>query len=129
MGMTTTARTAIVVADTEGVITSWSTGAERLFGHHADDAIGQSLDLIVPPEHREAHWAGFRRAMATGVCGLDRQTTNLPVAHRDGGQRVVPARFVFLVDPRDVVVGAMAISAEPAGGDEAWGPVLALEAG
>ena len=95
----------------------------------ADEAVGRSLDLIVPPEHREAHWAGFHRAIATGVCHLDRQATNLPVVHGDGGRRVLPGRFVFLVDPRDVVVGAMAIYAEPAGDEEAWGAVLPLEAG
>ncbi|MET0579633.1 MAG: PAS domain S-box protein [Ilumatobacteraceae bacterium] len=129
MGTTATDRTGIVMADTEGVITSWNAGAERLFGHRADDAIGQSLDLIVPPEHREAHWAGFHRAIATGDCRLDRQATNLPVVHGDGSRRVLPGRFVFLVDPRDAVVGAMAIYAEPAGAEEAWGAVLPLEAG
>ena len=127
--MTATARTGIVVADTDGVITSWSAGAEHLLGHRAEDAVGRSLDLIVPPEHREAHWAGFHRAVSTGDCRLDRQATNLPLVHGDGGQRVVPGRFVFLVDPRDVVVGAMAIFAEPAGAEEAWGAVLPLEAG
>jgi len=127
--MTATTRTGIVMADTDGVITSWSPGAERLLGHRADEAIGRSLDLIVPPEHREAHWAGFHRAIATGDCHLDRQATNLPVVHPDGNRRVLPGRFVFLLDPREVVVGAMAIDAEPAGADEAWGAVLPLEAG
>jgi PAS domain S-box-containing protein len=124
---TTTAPTGIVMADTAGVITAWSAGAERLLGHPAADAVGRSLDLIVPEAYRAAHWTGFRRAVATGVCRLDRQATNLPVLHRDGGLRVLPARFVFLVDARDVVVGAMAIYAEPAGGEEAWGAVLPLD--
>jgi len=82
--MTATARTGIVVTDTDGVITSRSTGAEHLLGHRAADAVGQ---------------------------------------------RVAPGRFVFLGDPREVVVGAMAIFAEPAGAEEAWGAVLPLGAG
>jgi PAS domain S-box-containing protein len=119
--------TGIVVADTDGVITWWSAGAQRLLGHAPADAIGHTLDLIVPEAYREAHWAGFRRAIATGECRLDRAATNLPVLHRDGSERVVPARFVFLTDARDAVVGAMAIYAEPVGGEQPWGAVLPLE--
>ena len=119
------AAAAIVLADTTGTITSWNHGAEVLFGHRAADAVGRSLDLIVPPAYREAHWAGFRRAMATGECRLDRAATNLPVLHADGGERVLPARFVFLTDARDQPVGAMAIYAEPAGDEQVWGPILA----
>src|SRR5688500_6317108 len=62
---------AVVLADTAGRITAWDPGAERLFGHPAAHAVGCSLDLIVPPELRTAHWAGFHRAMATGTCRLD----------------------------------------------------------
>lgn len=125
--MGTTERTGIVVADTDGVISWWSEGAELLFGHTPADAVGRTLDLIVPEAYREAHWAGFRKAIATGECRLDRAATNLPVLHRDGGERVLPGRFVFLTDARDVVVGAMAIYAEPAGGEQPWGAVMALE--
>jgi PAS domain S-box-containing protein len=115
---------AVVLADTEGRITAWNDGAERLFGHVARDALGRTLDLIVPPEHRAAHWAGFHRAMETGHCRLDRAATNLPVLHADGGVRVLPARFTFLTDGRDVPVGALAVYADPAGGEQVWGPVL-----
>lgn len=115
---------AVVMADTTGTITAWSAGAERLFGHTAADAVGSSLDLIVPPELRDAHWTGFRRAMATAVCALDRAATNLPVLHADGDVRLFPGRFVFLTDARDAPVGAVAVYADPAGGEEAWGAVL-----
>ena len=115
---------AVVLADTAGRITAWDPGAERLFGHPAAHAVGCSLDLIVPPELRTAHWAGFHRAMATGTCRLDRAATNLPVLHADGSVRVLRARFVFLTDARDEPVGAAAVYGEPVGGEEAWGPVL-----
>jgi PAS domain S-box-containing protein len=119
---------AVVVADTEGRIVSWDAGAERLFGHAAADALGRSLDLIVPPAFRERHWAGFRRAMATGECHLDRAATNLPVLHADGSERLLPARFVFLTDARGSAAGAAAVYAEPTGGEQAWGPILSEEA-
>jgi two-component system CheB/CheR fusion protein len=41
---------AIMTADREGRITSWNKGAERMFGHTEDEAIGQKLDMIYSPE-------------------------------------------------------------------------------
>ena len=122
--MGTTTPTGFVVADTDGVIGWWSAGAEPLLGYAPAEAVGRPLDLIVPEAYRPAHWAGFHRAMETEVCRLDRAATNLPVLHRDGGERVLPARFVFLTDARDAAVGAMAIYAEPVGGEEPWGAIL-----
>ena len=58
---------AIVIADRDGAIRVWTAGAERMFGYSAADAIGQPLDLIVPEDYRQAHWAGFNRAMAAGT--------------------------------------------------------------
>jgi len=117
---------ALVVADVDGHIVHWSAGATELFGHAADDALGEPVDLIVPAEYRDRHWAGFRRAMATGECRLDGAATNLPTLHRDGTIRMIPGRFDFLVDPRGTPIGAAAIYAAPAGGEEAWGPIVEL---
>jgi DNA polymerase family A len=58
----TTMEPALVFAEVTGVIRIWNSGAEALFGHRAEDVVGQTLDLIVPPEYRERHWAGFRAA-------------------------------------------------------------------
>lgn len=121
--------TAVVLADTAGNITGWDAGAERMFGHAASDAVGQRLDLIVPPTYREAHWVGFRRAMADGECRLDGAATNLPVLCADGAVRLFPGRFVFLVDARGTPAGALAVYAEAVGGEEAWGPVLPASGG
>ena len=87
---------AIVLSDTEGLIRYWNDGAERFFGYSAAEAEGQSLDLIVPREYRERHWAGFCNVIRTGECKLGRAATNLPVMCNDGTVRVFPARFVFL---------------------------------
>jgi PAS domain S-box-containing protein len=57
---------AIVFADREGVIHFWNPGAERIFGFTAEEAIGRSLDLIIPEPQRARHWDGFRRVMKTG---------------------------------------------------------------
>src|SRR5262245_54733510 len=54
---------AIVAADAEGRIVFWNPGAERIFGYRAPDAIGRSLDIIIPERLRAAHWEGYRRVM------------------------------------------------------------------
>ncbi len=57
---------AVVATDRDGIIGLWNPGAQRIFGYHADEALGQSLDLIIPERLRARHWEGFRRVMATG---------------------------------------------------------------
>jgi len=114
---------AVVMGGPDGRIRFWSAGAEELFGYTASEAVGQSLDLIVPEPFRARHWAGFNRAMSTGECKLDRAATNLPVRCKDGSVLAFPARFVFLTDARDEVVGAMGIYAARDGSEQPFGPV------
>ena len=61
------ARDAIIFADREGVIRLWNSGAEDIFGYNASEAVGQTLDLIIPERFRQRHWEGYRKVMATGV--------------------------------------------------------------
>jgi PAS domain S-box-containing protein len=81
----------VIVADTSGVITEWNHAAETLFGYRADEAVGQSLDLVVPEHWRQAHWAGFHRALkepkGKALPG------DLPVRCADGKARNGQARF------------------------------------
>jgi PAS domain S-box-containing protein len=102
---------AIVVADATGTIHLWSPGAETLFGYTAREAVGRSLDLIVPESSRARHWDRFHAAMRTGTSRLDGSATELPVLRKDGTVVAFPARFIFLRDGRDEAVGAMALFA------------------
>jgi len=70
---------AMVVSDTDGVIVSWYQAAEELTGHSAAAAVGSSLDLIVPTEYRQRHWAGFHAAMASGKARAEGAAANIPV--------------------------------------------------
>ena len=58
---------AIIFADREGVIRLWNRAAEELFGFSREQAVGQTLDIIVPDLFREGHWRGFRSAIAVGA--------------------------------------------------------------
>ena len=57
---------AIIASDKDGIIRFWNPGAERIFGYPSSDAIGQSLDLIIPERQRARHWLGYHQVMATG---------------------------------------------------------------
>ena len=58
---------AIVACDRDGIVRFWNAGAARIFGFGADEAIGRSLDLIIPERLRARHWHGWRETMATGT--------------------------------------------------------------
>ena len=60
---------AIVYARADGGIGFWNAGAEALFGHSPEDALGKRVDLIVPEEYRAMHWAGFARAIGSAWRG------------------------------------------------------------
>jgi len=98
---------AVVVTDTDGTITSWNDGAEALFGHARADAVGRPVDLIVPEHLRDAHWAGFRRAMAEPR--VRDMAADLPVSCADGEVRTFAGRLLVLSDGLGVALGAMAV--------------------
>lgn len=98
---------AIIVADTGGTIRQWNNGAEALFGYPAAVAIGASLDLVVPEHLRDAHWAGFRRAMADPQ--VKDLAADLPVRCADGELRTFAGRLLVLSDGLGTAVGAVAV--------------------
>lgn len=57
---------AVIYADRGGMIRFWNDGAVRIFGFSAQEAVGQSLDIIIPERLRQRHWEGFNRMIETG---------------------------------------------------------------
>ncbi|MDP1840884.1 MAG: PAS domain S-box protein [Reyranella sp.] len=57
---------AIVYADAEGMIAFWNKGAERIFGFTEAEAVGKSLDIIIPNALRERHWTGYAETVRSG---------------------------------------------------------------
>ncbi|MER5884910.1 PAS domain S-box protein [Streptomyces sp. NPDC001941] len=98
---------AYVTADVHGIITQWSPGAELLFGHSAKDAVGRSVELIVPEEHRAAHSAGYSRAMEDPA--LSEVVLDVPALHSDGRTLTSPVRLIVLSDALGTALGALAV--------------------
>jgi len=75
---------AIVAADAEGRIIFWNPAAERIFGYARSEAIGRSLDLVIPERYRERHWAGYRNVMGSGQTRYGAQVLRVPALHKEG---------------------------------------------
>ncbi|MEB3366294.1 PAS domain S-box protein [Saccharopolyspora mangrovi] len=116
-------RSAVVVADTSGTIVHFNDVAELLFGHPSTEAVGASLDLIVPADFQQAHWAGFHRAMSTAQAELEGKAVHLPVVCHDGQIRVFPGVFGVLRDPYGHALGAVATYAAERAGAQPFTPV------
>jgi PAS domain S-box-containing protein len=99
---------AMIFADREGIIRVWNGAATRIFGHKAEDAVGQSLDLIVPERFREAHWAGFHRAMNDGATKYVGQSLPTRSMRDDGSSFYVELGFAVLLNAQGESVGALA---------------------
>ncbi|WP_203340726.1 putative bifunctional diguanylate cyclase/phosphodiesterase [Planococcus beijingensis] len=58
---------AIIVADHQGIILQWNSGAEAIFHYSKDEALGSNLEIIIPKPLREAHRKGLKRYLDTAV--------------------------------------------------------------
>ena len=101
---------AIVYADAAGMIRFWNASAERLFGYGAAEAVGRSLDLIIPEQLRGRHWEGFRRVMQTGKSRYGAgDLLGVPAQRKDGARLSVEFTIVPLRDAAGRMLGMAAI--------------------
>ncbi|MFY9696186.1 MAG: PAS domain S-box protein [Xanthobacteraceae bacterium] len=101
---------AIIAADRNGIIRLWNPGAERIFGHPSAEAIGCSLDLIIPDRLRERHWDGYRKTVTTGTSRYgDGDLLSVPALHKNGTTISVEFTIVPLKDDAGAMIGMAAI--------------------
>lgn len=101
---------AIIAADRDGLITFWNPGAERIFGHPADAAVGKSLDLIIPERLRDAHWRGYAEVMRTGQSRYGAgDLLSVPGIRSDGERVSLEFTIVPLPDPEGGLSGVVAV--------------------
>jgi PAS domain S-box-containing protein len=96
---------AIVAADGDGLIRLWNHGAQKIFGHPPDEALGCSLDLIIPETLRFRHWEGYHKVMATGETRYGDSLLAVPALHRDGRRLSIEFTVIPLHDSAGRMVG------------------------
>jgi PAS domain S-box-containing protein len=74
----------VVVCDAKGAIIVWNGACERIFGFTEQDALGQSLDIIIPERQRQRHWDGYDKTMATGQTRYGNDLLRVPALHKEG---------------------------------------------
>jgi PAS domain S-box-containing protein len=101
---------AVVATNRDGIISIWNPGAERIFGYTAAEALGQSLDLIIPERLRVRHWQGYRQVMQTGQSRYGHGDVLAVPSMRKGGQRIsVEFTIVPLKDDHGQMTGMAAV--------------------
>lgn len=106
----TSMQEAVVYADLGGIIRAWNRGAEAVFGFSADDAIGQSVDIIVPEKMRAAHWAGYNKAIAHGDTYSGRGARMTRALQKNGEALYVEMSFAMVRDAAGVMTGSIAVA-------------------
>jgi PAS domain S-box-containing protein len=100
---------AILFADREGKIRLWNSGAETMFGYTEKEALGQSLDLIVPERQRARHWEGWVKVMATGVTKYGRDPLAVPAMRKDSSRISIEFNVVLVRAESGELVGVAAM--------------------
>jgi PAS domain S-box-containing protein len=73
---------ASVTVDRKGIIRQWGDAVTEVVGYSADDAVGRSLNVVIPPALRPVHWWGFDQAMKSGR--LNKDLFKVPALCKDG---------------------------------------------
>jgi PAS domain S-box-containing protein len=99
----------VIVCDAAGTITVWNPASTRIFGFTAEEALGQSLDLIIPERQRQRHWDGYHKTMATGETRYGSDLLRVPALHKEGKPLSIAFTVAMLHDPDGKVSSIIAI--------------------
>jgi len=98
---------AVMVCDAKGAIVLWNPACERMFGYTEAEALGQSMDLIIPERLRKRHWEGYDKTMATGVTKYGSDVLRVPAVDKAGKSLSIAFTVAMLHAP-DGKVSAIA---------------------
>lgn len=116
---------AVIVCDAAGAITVWNPSATRIFGFTQEDAIGQSLDIIIPDRQRQRHWDGYHKTMATGETRYGTDLLRVPALHKEGKPLSIAFTVAMLHAPDGAVSAIVAIVRDET---VRWGEERAMKA-
>jgi PAS domain S-box-containing protein len=102
---------AVISTDKSGAVIRWNRACTALFGYSAEEAVGQSVDLIIPEHLRAAHWRGFEAAMTNGASRLEGRPTLTRALHKSGRRLYVEMTFAIVKGgSENDVLGAVAVA-------------------
>jgi PAS domain S-box-containing protein len=100
----------VLFADHDGIIRFWNAGCERLFGHTASEAVGQSLDIIIPEAQRARHWQGYAKTMRTGQTRYAAgDLLAVPAVRKDGTRISIEFSIIPFRDAESRMLGLGAV--------------------
>jgi PAS domain S-box-containing protein len=100
---------AILFANRSGIIDLWNMGAEEIFGYKKEEAVGKSLDLIIPEKLRQRHWEGYQSVMETGESRYGKELLKVPAIRKDGTSISVEFTIMLVQDRSNKILGTAAI--------------------
>jgi PAS domain S-box-containing protein len=100
---------AVIVCDAGGAITFWNDAATRIFGFTQGEALGNSLDLIIPERQRQRHWDGYQKSMETGTTRYGTSLLRVPALHKDGKSLSIAFTVALLRTPEGAVSAIAAV--------------------
>ena len=99
----------VIVCDAKGDITFWNAAATRIFGFTESEALGQSLDLIIPQRQRQRHWDGYHKTMATGETRYGADVLRVPAVHKEDKPLSIAFTVALLHGPDGEVSSIVAL--------------------
>lgn len=115
----------VIVCDAAGAITYWNPAATRIFGFAESEALGQSLDLIIPERQRQRHWDGYHKTMDTGETRYGNDVLRVPAVHKEGKPLSIAFTVALLNGPDGEVTSIVALVRDET---ERWGEERKLRA-
>lgn len=100
----------LIFSDREGIIRIWNPASETIFGYTAEEAIGQSLDIIIPETMRQAHWNGYHQAIANGATRHKGGSMITRSLQKSGERLYIDVSFAIVKNQAGEVTGSAAIS-------------------
>ena len=100
---------AVIAADPAGAIVLWNPAAERVFGYTEAEALGKSLDIIIPQRQQQRHWDGYNKTMETGVTKYGNDVLRVPAVHKDGHTLSIAFTVALLHAPDGKVSAIVAV--------------------
>jgi PAS domain S-box-containing protein len=100
---------AVIVADAHEKIVLWNAAATRIFGYSEEEALGKTLDLIVPERQRQKHNEGYSKSMETGTTRYGTSLLKVPAKHKDGSTLSIAFTVGMLFDEKHQANGVAAV--------------------